>query len=64
VEIITNKCNQLAQLMGLSDATWSTVRGIDGGLLPTQEQVVHPHKALAKAKHPWVEMKLSALQQK
>jgi hypothetical protein len=37
-EFVQSTCNNYSRLLGLLDAIWSTVRGISGGLLPTNEQ--------------------------
>lgn len=50
--------------MGLLDAIWSSVRGIDAGLLPTDQQKESLKRAIEKGKKLWLEMKLSALQPK
>ena len=43
---------------------WSNVRGIDAGLLPTEEQLADLEKALEKAKQKWIELGLSTEQPK
>ena len=61
---ITSKCNQFARLFGLLDTIWSNVRGIEGGLLPTNEQVNLLRKAIQKGKALWISMNMSTLQPK
>ena len=58
------KCAQFARLMGLLDAIWSSVRGIDAGLLPTDTQVQHLRRATSEGKSLWLEMGLTTLQPK
>lgn len=61
---ITATCQDYCRLLGLLDAIWSTVRGIDAGLLPSGEQKATLADALAKAKALWLGMKLTTLQPK
>jgi hypothetical protein len=63
-EFICAHCQNFARLLGLLDAIWSTIRGIDGGLLPTDEQKIMLQSVLLQAKELWLEMKLSMLQPK
>lgn len=63
-EAIELKCRQYARLFGLLDAIWSSVRGIDAGLLPTDAQVESLKVALEKGKALWLEMGLTTLQPK
>jgi hypothetical protein len=51
-------------LMGCLDAIWSTVRGLDLGLLPTPADLVFLEKAIAEGKRRWLELGLSTLQPK
>ena len=62
-EYITEHCNKFCWLLGLLDAIWSLVRGIDG-LLPTEEQKEKLKKAIAAGKALWIDMKLSTQQPK
>ena len=57
-------CNNYCSLLGLLDAIWSTVRGIDAGLLPTDEQKERLANALKEAKALWLQMGLTTLQPK
>jgi len=63
-EAITLKCNQFARMFGLLDTIWSNVRGIEAGLLPTEEQINLLRKAIAKAKETWGVMGMTTLQPK
>jgi hypothetical protein len=63
-ETVEAKCSEYSRLLGLLDAIWSTVRGIDAGLLPTNQQTTNLAKALDEAKKLWLAMKLSTLQPK
>jgi hypothetical protein len=62
-EDVKAKCQQYSRLLGLLDAIWSRVRGIDG-LLPTAAQINGLATALQEAKALWVSMNLSTLQPK
>jgi hypothetical protein len=57
-------CKQYSRLLGLLDAIWSTIRGIDAGLLPTDAQKLMLQSALLEAKELWLDMKLTTLQPK
>jgi len=61
---IDSKCQQCARMMGLMDVMWSSVRGIDAGLLPTDDQVARLRKALSEGKTLWIQMKISTRQPK
>jgi hypothetical protein len=54
-------CQTYSRLLGLLDAIWSTVRGQDAGLLPTDAQKIMLQTALLQAKELWLDMKLSTL---
>ena len=58
------KCQEYCSLLGLLDAIWSTVRGLDSGLLPTDKQKESLACALKEAKALWLRMGLSTLQPK
>jgi hypothetical protein len=60
---VKDKCQQYSRLLGLLDAIWSRVRGIDG-LLPTAAQIDSLAAALQEAKALWLAMTLSTLQPK
>jgi len=51
-------------LLGLLDAIWSNVRGIDAGLLPTAAQIEQLQRALIEGKQLWLVMKIQTLQPK
>jgi len=51
-------------LLGLLDAIWSAVRGIDGGLLPTEVQLGYLERAIGDAKALWLTMGLGTQQPK
>ena len=61
---VATKCNNSCSLMGLLDAIWSSVRGLDTGLLPTDEQTESLADALKKGKALWLRMGLSTRQPK
>jgi hypothetical protein len=61
---VQSTCEGYCRLLGLLDAIWSTVRGLDAGLLPTDAQKLSLQKALEEAKVMWLQMKLSTLQPK
>ena len=61
---IDNKCQQHAQMLGYLDAIWFSVRGIDAGLLPTEDQIQHLRKAIADCKAMWNLMALGTRQPK
>jgi hypothetical protein len=61
---VESKCNNYCSLLGLLDAIWSTVRGLNSGLLPTDEQTKSLADALKEAKALWLQMGLSTLQPK
>ncbi len=46
------------------DVIWSSVRGIDAGLLPTNEQIEQLDKALKATKKLWIEIGIGTLQPK
>jgi len=62
--VIEVKCGQFTSMLGLLDAIWSNVRGIDAGLLPTEAQIDYLRKATSKAKALWKEMSIGTLQPK
>jgi len=51
-------------MMGLMDVMWSSVRGIDAGLLPTDDQVARLRKASSEGKTLLIQMKMSTRQPK
>jgi hypothetical protein len=57
-------CKNYSRLLGLLDAIWSTIRGINAGLLPTDAQKIMLQTALLEAKELWLAMNLSTLQPK
>jgi len=63
-EDITLKCDKFARLLSLMDVIWSNVRGIDAGLLPTENQIAQLETALNRAKAMWLEMNIKTLQPK
>ena len=63
-DTLVTKCNEYRSLMGLLDAIWSSVRGLDAGLLPTDEQKERLAEALKEGKALWLRMGLSTLQPK
>jgi hypothetical protein len=63
-EEIIAKCNDYCRLLGLLDTIWSAVRGLDAGLLPSNEQKIILAEALSNAKALWLQMGLSTQQPK
>lgn len=61
---IKAKCRSFAKLFGLLDVIWANVRGVEAGLLPTDEQCNQLEKALAEAKQLWIDMELTTNQPK
>jgi hypothetical protein len=61
---VETKCKEYCRLLGLLDTVWSAVRGIDSGLLPTDEQIARLASALQEAKTLWLAMGLSTMQPK
>lgn len=61
---IEEKCRQFARLLSLLDIIWSNVRGIDAGLLPTEDQINQLRTALTKAKATWLSMNVGTRQPK
>jgi hypothetical protein len=57
---LTNYCH----LLGLLDAVWSNVRGIESGLLPTPQQLNSLKTSLEEGKTLWIQMKISTQQPK
>jgi hypothetical protein len=55
---------QYCRLLGILDAIWSSVRGIESGLLPTQEQLNSLQNSLQEGKALWLRLNLSTLQPK
>jgi hypothetical protein len=63
-ETVRATCQKFARLLGLLDAVWSSVRGLTGGLLPTDAHKISLQTALLEGKELWLDMKLSTLQPK
>jgi hypothetical protein len=63
-EFVQSTCNNYSRLLGLLDAIWSSVRGIECGLLPTDAQKLSLQVSLEQAKSLWLAMDLSTLQPK
>ena len=63
-ETVTLKFKEYSRLFGLLDAIWSSVRGIDSGLLPNDQDIKNLDDALTQAKTLWVAMNLTTLQPK
>ena len=61
---VISKCTEYCRLLGLLDTIWSTVRGLDAGLLPTDKQIQYLDEALKQGKTLWLAMGLSTLQPK
>ena len=62
--LVEEKCSEFARLFGLLDVVWSSVRGIDGGLLPTNDQIETLRKALLESKRMWLSMGIGTMQPK
>ena len=63
-EDIETQCARYARLLGLLDAVWSNVRGIDSGIAPTAAQINTLDVALSRCKALWLEMGLTTKQPK
>ena len=63
-EEVISTCGKYCRLLGLLDVIWSTVRGLDSGLLPTPEQRESLASALDEATALWLVMDLSTMQSK
>jgi hypothetical protein len=63
-DAVAQQCKSFAKLLGILDAIWSSVRGIDAGLLPTTQQIHTLEKTLAKGKTMWTTLGLSTKQPK
>lgn len=63
-DAVASKCADFAKLMGILDAIWSSVRGIECGLLPSNQQLQLLERAVTEGKQQWLKMKLSTQQPK
>jgi hypothetical protein len=63
-ETVETTCKQYARLLGILDAIWSKVRGVECGLLPTADNVSSLELALKEGKALWLAMGLTTLQPK
>lgn len=63
-ESVTDKCQQYSRLLGLLDTIWSSVRGKEAGLLPTDEQLDRLEQALSECRQLWLSMGLTTNQPK
>jgi hypothetical protein len=63
-EAVEEKCRSFGKLFGLLDLIWSSVRGVEGGLLPTDEQIGQLERTLADTKKLWLHLGLTTLQPK
>jgi hypothetical protein len=63
-EAVKSTCQQYCRLLGLLYAIWSSVRGLDAGLLPNNAQQLQLQTALLEAKELWLMMELLTLQPK
>jgi hypothetical protein len=63
-DFVGAKCSEYCRLFGLLDTVWAAVRGIDSGLLPTNDQIARLSGALQEAKTLWLAMGLSTMQPK
>ena len=61
---IRSVTEDFGNMMGILDTIWSAVRGIDCGLLPTEEQLQSLAQGIQKGKHLWLKMGLSTRQPK
>jgi len=61
---LSEHCHKFAALLGLLDAMWSTVRGVDAGMLPTAEEIDFLDKSTQRAKTLWIDLTLTTTQPK
>ena len=61
---IDAQCQRYARLLGLLDAVWSNVRGVESGIAPTPDQINTLARALEQCKALWNEMDLTTQQPK
>jgi hypothetical protein len=64
VETIQNKLTDFSKMLGILDAIWSSVRGVDCGLLPSPQQLQTLKTLLQEGKALWLKMELGTLQPK
>jgi hypothetical protein len=63
-EVVRKKCEDYSRILGLLDVVWSSVRGIEAGLLPTDAQKLALQVALLETKELWIKMELTTQQPK
>jgi hypothetical protein len=63
-EEIETKCKAFTNILGTLDAIWSSVTGIEQGLLPTEEQLQFLDRAIQKGKAAWIDADLGTGQPK
>ncbi len=61
---IGEKCKDYQNLFGILDAMWATVRGVDAGLLSTDEQLDFLERTVQTGKELWIRMGIGAMQPK
>ena len=63
-ETIEGKCNTYALLLNSLAAIWSQVRGVEKGLLPTEENKRELSEAIAKGRKIWLDLGITTNQPK
>ena len=61
---IDAKCSTFSKLLALLDVIWSSVRGIEAGLLPTTAQSEELRSVVSNTKQLWLSMGMGAMQPK
>jgi hypothetical protein len=61
---IGEKCKDYQNLFGILDAMWATVRGVDAGLLSTDEQLDFLERTVQTGKELWIQMGIGTMQPK
>ena len=61
---IGEKCKDYQNLFGILDAMWATVRGVDAGLLSTDEQLDFLERTVQTGKELWIRMGIGTMQPK
>jgi len=63
-EEVKNHIEKYRNLFDALDGIWSNVRGVECGLLPTEENLEYLDGAIAKGKELWLELNISITQPK
>ena len=63
-DTIRKRCEKYKELLSNLGTIWSTVRGIEKGLLPTDENKLQLHNAIRIGKNIWLELGITTYQPK